>query len=109
MKLVIIMIVITISIRELSVAITIIAKQRSMIEQPIDIHRRSGGHRRRKDKIWPLCSPISLSLFLSLCFFFSLFIYLFIHLFIYLFLSFSLSLSLSFFFLHVSREQGKFE
>jgi len=42
MKLVIIKIVITIGIRELSVAITIIAKQRSMIEQPIDTHRRSG-------------------------------------------------------------------
>lgn len=40
MKLVIIMIVITIGIRELSVAITIIAKQRPMIE-PIDTHRRS--------------------------------------------------------------------
>lgn len=42
MKLVIIMIVITIGIRELSVAITIIAKQCSMIEQSIDTHRRSG-------------------------------------------------------------------
>lgn len=41
MKLIIIMIVITIGIIELSVAITIIAKQRSMIE-PIDTHRRSG-------------------------------------------------------------------
>lgn len=36
MRLVIIMIVITIGIRELSVAITIIAKQRSMLEQRID-------------------------------------------------------------------------
>jgi len=39
------MIVITIGIRELSVAVTIIAKQRSMIE-PIDTHRRSGKGKR---------------------------------------------------------------